>query len=102
LGDELFGAGQLVAVCGQELARGEEAVAGQAGVGVRAGLLQRQAAVAGKTVVLQALRDGETRTRTGDTTIFSQMYADPEWARNPRSHAGFGGRGAQDRSPQIA
>jgi hypothetical protein len=46
LGDELLGAGELVAVRGEELDGGEKAVAGQAGVGVRAGLLQRQAAKA--------------------------------------------------------
>jgi hypothetical protein len=39
--------------------------------------------------------DGETRTRTGDTTIFRQMHEDPEWAGNPRSQAGFGGGRAQ-------
>src|SRR4051812_23203383 len=44
-GDQLLGARELVAVRGQELTGGEEAVAGQAGVGVGAGLLQRQAAV---------------------------------------------------------
>src|ERR671930_99709 len=46
LRDQLLGPGELVAVCRQELGGGEEAVAGQAGVGVRAGLLQGQAAVA--------------------------------------------------------
>jgi hypothetical protein len=36
----------------------------------------------------RGFRNGETRTRTGDTTIFRQMWADPEWAGNPCSQAG--------------
>ena len=43
-GDELQDLLAVVAVLGQELAGGEEHRAGQAGVGVRAGLLDRQAA----------------------------------------------------------
>ena len=44
-GDQLVGSLELVAVLGEELAGGEEVGAGQAGVRVRALLLERQAAV---------------------------------------------------------
>ena len=44
--DQGQGAAALFAQFGQELGSGEEDRAGQAGVGVRAGLLQRQPAVA--------------------------------------------------------
>src|SRR5919198_4326359 len=46
LGDELLGALELIAMGGEELGGGEEVVAGQARVRVRAGLLKREAAVA--------------------------------------------------------
>ena len=38
-----------------------------------------------KTAYLQACRDGETRTRTGDTTIFSQLDGLPQVAEVPAS-----------------
>jgi hypothetical protein len=46
LGDERSGGVELLVVLGQELGGGDEQRAGQTGVGVRAGFLQRQTAVA--------------------------------------------------------
>jgi hypothetical protein len=46
--------------------------------------------------------NGETRTRTGDTTIFRQLYADSEPARIACVQADSEGPGRPGRSPQIA
>jgi hypothetical protein len=46
-------------------------------------------AICVKNSRLQAFRDGETRTRTGDTTIFRQEYATLELARKALQSRGL-------------
>jgi hypothetical protein len=48
------------------------------------------------------LFDGETRTRTGDTTMFDKRALIPNRSRNPRSQAGLRDTRARTQSPHSA
>lgn len=61
--------------------------------------IARSLAHSGQTeiAVLQAILDGETRTRTGDSTILSRAVSSLELARNRCKQAAFGGYPARPR-----